>query len=184
MNENNARRPENELEELLALLSHELRNPIHAISTNAWLIRSRASDEKVKRPAHAIERQVASLSRRLDDLLDVMRVSQQLELKTGDISAQRIVSGALELTQQREDLHRRELTVDMPSEPIDVRGDCARLQQSVANLLSNAVKYSPQQGRILVSVRREGPEVVISVRDEGIGIEPGEAPALFDRFNR
>ncbi|HZZ95122.1 MAG TPA: ATP-binding protein [Usitatibacter sp.] len=186
MNENNndPRRPEVELEELLALLSHELRNPIHAISTNAWLIRSRAGEEKVKRPAEAIERQVAALSQRLDDLLDVVRVSQAFELRPEEISAQRIVSAAIEATQHREDLHRRELTVDMPEESVQVRGDRARLEQSVANLLSNAIKYSPQQGRIVVRVRREGGEAVIEVCDEGIGLDPEELPRLFDRFSR
>jgi CheY-like chemotaxis protein/two-component sensor histidine kinase len=184
MNDNNTRRPEVELEELLALLSHELRNPIHAISTNAWLIRSRAGDEKVRRPAEAIERQVAALSLRLDDLLDVVRVSQQLELKLEEISVQRVVSAAIELIKQREDLHRRELTVEMPDEVVEVRGDRARLEQCVASLLSNAVKYSAQQGRIIVRVRRDGGEAVVSVCDEGIGIEPGELGQLFDRFMR
>jgi len=163
MNENNPRRPEAELEELLALLSHELRDPIHAISTNAWLIRSRASAEGVRRPAEAIERQVATLSQRLDDLLDVVRISQQPELKQEELTLQRVVSAAVEATEAREDVHRRELTVEMAEDPIEVTGDRARLEQCVANLLSNAIKYSPQQSRILVTVAREDGEAVVRV---------------------
>jgi CheY-like chemotaxis protein len=184
MNDNNPRRPEAELEELLALLSHELRDPIHAISTNAWLIRSRASAEGVRRPAEAIERQVATLSQRLDDLLDVVRISQQPELKREDVTLQRVVSAAIEAAEAREDVHRRELTVEMADEPVEVTGDRARLEQCVVNLLSNAIKYSAQQTRILVSVAREGSEAVVRVKDEGVGIDPEELPRLFDRFTR
>jgi CheY-like chemotaxis protein len=173
-----------ELEELLALLSHELRNPIHAISTNAWLIRSRANEDNVKRPAEAIERQVAGLSQRLDDLLDVVRVSQPLELKLEEVAVQRVVSAAIETTQRREDLHRRELNVEMADEPIVVRADAARLEQSIGHLLSNAIKFSSQQGRIVVRVVRENDAVAIRVRDEGIGIDPEEAPRIFERFAR
>jgi CheY-like chemotaxis protein len=180
----NTRRPEVELEELLALLSHELRDPIHAISTNAWLVRSRASAEGVRRPAEAIERQVATLSQRLDDLLDVVRVSQHPDLKLEEVALQRVVSAAIEAVERREDVQRRELSVEMPEEPVEVRADRARLEQCVASLLSNAIKYSPQQGRIVVAVRREGDDALVRVKDEGIGIDPQELPRLFDRFTR
>ena len=180
----NSRRPEVELEELLALLSHELRDPIHAISTNAWLIRSRASAEGVRRPAEAIERQVATLSQRLDDLLDVVRVSQHPDLKLEEIALQRVVSAAVEAVERREDVQRRELTVEMPEQPIQVRADRARLEQCVASLLSNAIRYSPQQARIVVTVGREGDEALVRVKDEGVGIDAQELPRLFDRFTR
>ena len=180
----NTRRPEVELEELLALLSHELRDPIHAISTNAWLVRSRASAEGVRRPAEAIERQVATLSQRLDDLLDVVRVSQHPDLKLEDVTLQRVVSAAIEAVVEREDAQRRELCAEMAEQPIEVRADRARLEQCVANLVSNAIKYSPQQARIVVTVAREGDDGIVRVKDEGIGIEASELPRLFDRFTR
>jgi CheY-like chemotaxis protein/two-component sensor histidine kinase len=176
---NDSKRPEVELDEFLSILSHELRNPVQAISTNAWLIKSRAADEKLARPAEAIERQVARLSKVLDDLLDMVRVTRKAELDLAHETVQRIVTAAVVATQGSVDSHRRELTVEMTGEPLTVRVDAPRLEQAVRNVLHNAVKYSSQQGLILVRVQREGSEAVISVRDEGAGIAPEDLPNVF-----
>ncbi|MGZ5037612.1 MAG: hybrid sensor histidine kinase/response regulator [Usitatibacter sp.] len=176
------RRPQIELDQFLAILSHALRNPVQAISTNAWLIKSRTTDEKLARPAEAIERQVARLSQVLDDLLDVARVSSRTKLDLHPATVQGIVSAAVVATQACVDSHRRELTVEMAKEPLRVLADSARLEQAIGNILNNAVKYSPQQGLILVTVRREKREAVISVKDQGVGIAPGELPKIFERF--
>jgi two-component system CheB/CheR fusion protein len=176
------RRPQVELDEFLSILSHELRNPVQAISTNAWLIKSRAGDDKLVRPAEAIERQVARLSKVLDDLLDMVRVTRKTELTLAAESVQKVVTAAVVATQGSVDSHRRELTVEMTGEVLCVNADAARLEQAVRNLLHNAVKYSSQQGLILVAVRREGAEAVISVKDEGAGIAPGHLPDIFKLF--
>lgn len=174
--------PEVELDEFLSILSHELRNPVQAISTNAWLIKSRAGDEKIARPAEAIERQVALLSKVLDDLLDMVRVSRRTELNLATESVQKIVTAAVVATQDSFDSHRRELTVEMTGDALSVRADAPRLEQAIRNLLHNAVKYSSQQGLILVTVKREGSDAVISVKDEGAGIAADHLSNVFQLF--
>jgi CheY-like chemotaxis protein/two-component sensor histidine kinase len=171
-----------ELGEFLSILSHELRNPVQAISTNAWLIKSRAGDEKLVRPAEAIERQVARLSKVLDDLLDMVRVTRKSELHLETQSVQKIVTAAVVTTQGAVDSHRRELTVEMTGEALAVRADAPRLEQAVRNLLHNAVKYSSQQGLILVTVKRDATHAVIAVKDEGAGIAAEDLPCLFELF--
>jgi CheY-like chemotaxis protein len=177
---NEAKHPGIELDEFLTLLSHELRNPVQAISTNAWLIKSRAADEKLARPAEAIERQIARLSKVLDDLLDMVRISRNTELNLEPESIQKIVTAAVVATQASVDSHRRELTVEMTGDALRVNADAPRLEQAIRNLLHNAVKYSSQQGLILVSVVREGAEAVICVKDSGAGIAPEHLPGVFD----
>lgn len=174
--------PDVELDEFLSILSHELRNPVQAISTNAWLIKSRSSDEKLARPAEAIERQVARLSKVLDDLLDMVRVSRKTALHLETESVQKIVTAAVVATQDSVDSHRRELTVEMTGDALSVKADAPRLEQAIRNLLHNAVKYSSQQGLILVTVKREGSNAVISVKDEGAGIAREDLPSVFQLF--
>jgi CheY-like chemotaxis protein/two-component sensor histidine kinase len=177
---NEPKRPGIELDEFLTLLSHELRNPVQAISTNTWLIKSRAVDDKLTRPAEAIERQVARLSKVLDDLLDMVRISRNSELNLEPESIQKIVTAAVVATQASVDSHRRELTVEMSDEALRVNADAPRLEQAIRNLLHNAVKYSSQQGLILVSVLRDGAHAVISVKDEGTGIAAEHLPDVFE----
>jgi CheY-like chemotaxis protein len=180
---NDEKHPRVELDEFLTILSHELRNPVQAISTNAWLIKSRAAaDEKLARPAEAIERQVARLSKVLDDLLDVVRITRKTELNLGTESVQKIVTAAVVATQDAVDSHRRELTVEMTGDALSVKADAPRLEQAIRNLLHNAVKYSSQQGLILVTVKREGSDAVVSVKDEGAGIAHDHLPDVFQLF--
>jgi CheY-like chemotaxis protein len=178
------RRPQLELDELLAILSHALRTPVQAISTNAWLIKSRTGDESLTRPAEAIERQVARLSQVMDDLLDVARVSRKTDLAFAPVNAQAVVSAAVVAAQGTAASHRRELTVEMAKDALPLHADAQRLTQAVGNLLDNAVKYSPQQGVIVVAVTREGDEAVISVKDQGIGIAAEDLSGVFERFTR
>jgi CheY-like chemotaxis protein/two-component sensor histidine kinase len=176
------RRPQIELEQFLGIVSHALRNPVQAISTNAWLIKSRSTDEKLARPAEAIERQVARLSKVLDDLLDMVRVTRKTALDLATENVQKIVTAAVVATQGSVDSHRRELTVEMAGDALPVRADAPRLEQAIRNLLHNAVKYSSQQGLILVTVKREGSSAVIGVKDEGAGIAPEDLPNVFQLF--
>lgn len=171
-------------DEFLGILSHELRNPIHAIQTNAFLIRTRTRDVEVTRPTQAIERQVDRLTTLVDDLLDVVRVSQKTHLTFETVSLQQVVVGAIEHVQKGTDAHRRELAVNLAAEPLFVRADRARLEQAVGNLVHNAIKYSSQQGAVSISVRREGDRALVSVKDRGIGITGEEMPHLFELFTR
>src|SRR5436190_10376487 len=141
-------RPAIDLGEFLTVLSHQLRNPVQAISSNAWLLKSRANDEKILRPAEAIERQVGRLSKVLDDVLDMVRVTRNASLETARVNLQQVVTAAVSTIQESADTHRREIDVDMPPQPIPVEADARRLAQAIGNVLHNAVKFSPQQGRV------------------------------------
>lgn len=173
-----------EKDEFLSILSHELRNPIHAIQTNAFLIRTRTRDIEITRPTQAIERQVDRLTTLVDDLLDVVRVSQKTHLAFEATTLQQVVVAAVEGVQKEADAHRRELIVNLCAEPLFVKADQARLSQAIGNLVHNAIKYSSQQGAVTVSVRNEDGRAMVSVKDRGIGIPPDELPHLFDLFSR
>jgi len=180
MNDNE--RPAIDLGEFLTVLSHQLRNPVQAISSNAWLLKSRASDDKVLRPAEAIERQVARLSKVLDDVLDMVRITRNAELETAHVSLQQVVTAAVATVQEATDLQRREIEVDMPEQAITVNADARRLTQAIGNVLHNAVKFSPQQGRIDVRVKRSGDTATVSVKDQGIGIAHEDMARVFEPF--
>ena len=171
-------------DQFLALLSHEFRNHIHAIRTNVWLIKARNRDQEISRPSDAIDRGVLKLSRLVEDLLDSMRATNKSNLSFGSTMLQQVVQGAIETTRATMDVHRRELSVDMPEKAIYVKADAPRLQQVVMNLLNNAIKYSGQQDAVHVSVTREAADVLISIRDRGRGIEPAEMSRLFHAFDK
>lgn len=175
-------RPAIDLGDFLTVLSHQLRNPVQAISSNAWLLKSRASDDKVLRPAEAIERQVARLSKVLDDVLDMVRITRNAELELAPVSLQQVVATAVAAVQDSMDTQRREIEVEMPEPPIPMNADAKRLAQAIGNVLSNAVKFSPQQGRIGVRVRRSGDTATVSVKDQGVGIAPEDLPRIFEPF--
>jgi CheY-like chemotaxis protein len=175
-------RPAIDLGEFLTVLSHQLRNPIQAISSNAWLLKSRASDEKILRPAEAIERQVTRLSKVLDDVLDMVRVTRNATLETAPVGLQQVVTAAVASIQESLDTHRREVTVDMPEASIIVNADARRLAQAIGNVLHNAIKFSPQQGEIAVRVTRSGDTATVSVKDQGVGIAAEELTRVFEPF--
>ncbi|MEO7743373.1 MAG: ATP-binding protein [Usitatibacter sp.] len=169
-------------QEFFAILSHELRNPIHAIHTNALLIKSRTKDGELMRPAEAIERQVGRLTKILNDLLDVVKIAQREDLTFSVVELQQVVSRAVEATRRSMDTHRRELMVDMPEAPLYVRADTARFEQAIGHVLANAVKFSGQQAEIKVRVTEESGNAVLSIRDNGIGITAEELQQIFTRF--
>jgi CheY-like chemotaxis protein len=166
-------------DEFFAILSHELRNHIQTIGTNALLVKSRSRDVEVTRPAEAIDRQVTKMSKLLTDLLDVVRATRKSDLVLEPVDLQRIVSAAVSVTKVAVDAHRRELTVEMPDDPLYVKADAERLQQAIGNLVQNAVKYSPQQGAIMVLVGEDDGCATVSVRDQGNGIAAEDLPHLF-----
>ena len=170
--------------EFLSILSHQLRNPIQAIHTNALLIKSRSKEVELTRPAEAIFRQVDRLTRILDDLLDVIKVSQGEDIARQTVSLQQIVGSAVEAARKGADSHRREVTVNMPETPLHINADPARLEKAIGHVLANAVKYSQQQGEILVTVTRENGTAMVCVRDQGAGIPAELLPHVFHFFTR
>jgi PAS domain S-box-containing protein len=168
-------------DEFLAILGHELRNPLAPIVTALQLLRARDVPD-IERERALIERQVRHLLRLVDDLLDVARVARGgVDLRKRGVEIQEVVSAAVELASPLLEEKGHRLEVDL--EPgLAVFGDPARLTQVVANLLTNAAKYTNPRGRISVRAAREAGEAVIEVSDEGIGIAPDLLPRIFELF--
>ena len=168
----------------LAILSHELRNPVHAIRMNARVIRSQAIVPACESAASAIERQVAKLAILLEELLDLVSLSRKAAFRLTAADVARAVEGAIETT--RADMYARRQAVVVSSEdgPFTAMIDSARLEQAVTNLLVNASKYSPEGSTIDVEIAREEASIVVRVRDAGIGITEEEMPRLFELFGR
>ncbi|PTL82795.1 ATP-binding protein [Vitiosangium sp. GDMCC 1.1324] len=169
-------------DEFLAMLGHELRNPLAPILTALQLMRLRGSDA-TERERTIIERQVKHLVRLVDDLLDVSRVTRgKIELKREKLELAEVVAKAIEQTSPLLEQRRHELTVDVPRNGLRLDADPTRLAQAFSNLLTNAAKYTEPGGRISVVASREGSEAVIKVRDNGTGISPEILPRVFDLF--
>jgi len=169
-------------DEFLATLAHELRNPLAPIRNAVELLR-RDRTGNIAATAQMLERQVRQLVRLVDDLLDLSRVTRgHIELRRQRVQLAPIVTQAIEAagTALREMGHRME--VKMPREPLWLDADPARLAQVLGNVLNNATKYTDRGGRITLSVERDGPQVCITVRDNGIGIAADELGRIFDMF--
>jgi PAS domain S-box-containing protein len=171
-------------DEFLAMLGHELRNPLAPIVTALELMRLRSGDVAAQERA-IIERQVGHLSRLVDDLLDVSRITQgKIELKRGRIHLGEVIGKAIEIASPLLEQRSHNLELDVPPTGPVVHGDPLRLAQVFANLLTNAAKYTPPGGRIALSARRQGDEVVVRVRDNGTGIEKELLSRVFDLFTQ
>jgi signal transduction histidine kinase/ActR/RegA family two-component response regulator len=169
-------------DEFLAMLGHELRNPLAAISAAAQLLDSeRASPEAAQRAKAIIRRQTAHLGQMTDDLLDTGRVVMgKIHVARRPLDLSVTVQHALDTLRNSDRLSRHDVSVEL--EPVWVEGDAMRLEQVVVNLVTNAVKYSPAGTGIRVSVAHEGGEAVLRVRDFGVGLEPDLLPHMFDLF--
>ena len=169
-------------DEFLAILGHELRNPLAPIMTALHLMRLRGGDVNEKERT-VIERQVTHLTRLVDDLLDVSRITRgKVELKMQRVELADVVAKGIELASPLLEQRQHVLTVSVPRQGLVVNGDPVRLGQVVSNLLTNAAKYTEIGGRITVEGACEGAEVVLRVRDTGIGITPEMLPRVFDLF--
>src|SRR4051794_11404715 len=156
--------------EFLAILSHELRNPIHAIRTNAWLLAQRAKDVETQEASAAIDRQVSLLSKLLEDLLNVVSLSRKTPLERATHDARELLRHAVDATRQSVDKRHHRLIVDFGPEPLPVHVDSGRIEQALMNVIENAAKYTDPGGSITVSAHRVLGQAVLSVRDTGIGI--------------
>jgi PAS domain S-box-containing protein len=174
-------------DEFLAMLGHELRNPLSAI-TNAARLSQEANDDPAAQALahHVIDRQTAHLSRLVDDLLDVVRITEgKIELRRSAVDVGEILESAVEAMQPRIKERHHEVVVLLPKNgPLRVDADPMRLEQIVTNLLANAAKYTPDGGRIELSAQREGGDAVITVRDNGVGIAPELLPEIFEIFTQ
>jgi PAS domain S-box-containing protein len=173
--------------EFLATLAHELRNPLAPISNAVQVLRRRGARdaESVESSSELLERQVAQMSRLVDDLIDMGRITNgRIELRKERVDLSTVVSQAVETTRAQYRSMNQELTIVMPEEPVFLYVDPTRLTQVLGNLLNNACKFSNRGGRVSLTVRPENGEVEIRVRDNGIGMTPDELPRVFEMFTQ
>ena len=171
--------------QFLAMLGHELRNPLAPIRTALEVMR-RTSEKHIITNSHGIiERQTTQLTRLIDDLLDVSRITQdKVRLKLQPIDLRDVITAAIEISQPHIDSQKQTLHVDLPSSPLIVDGDATRLSQVFANLLNNASKFSPSKGDIYITAKRKDSSAWISMRDKGAGISPDILPHIFELFSQ
>jgi CheY-like chemotaxis protein/two-component sensor histidine kinase len=172
-----------QLEQFLAMLSHELRNPLAAVLSATALLESGASETVMKRCHAVIKRQSTHMNRLLDDLLDVSRITTgKLTIHTTTMDLRDAIATAIESTAPLFAERRIRLESNLPDRPLPVKGDARRLTQVVVNLLANAATYSPPDTVVVLGATTSGGRVVFSVRDQGEGIAPELQPKIFDLF--
>jgi signal transduction histidine kinase len=171
-------------DEFLATLAHELRNPLAPIRNSLHILRMTAcNDPTAERVCEMMERQVNHMVRMVDDLMEVSRITRGLiELKKEETDLAAIIRCAVETSRPIIEAGEHQLAITIPPEPILLQGDSVRLSQVFANLLNNAAKYTDRGGQIWLSVKQEKNEVMVSVRDTGIGISAPMLPKVFDMF--
>jgi signal transduction histidine kinase len=171
-------------DEFLAMLAHELRNPLTAIRSAMQTIRDKAErNADIQQATDVAEQQLKHLSWLLDDLLDVSRLTRgKIALRKETVTLQTIVAEALDTARSFIDARRHVVSVSLPEEPLRFEADSTRIIQVVGNLLDNAAKYTPRGGEISLTGYCERGEVILCVRDTGIGISPEMLPRVFDLF--
>jgi PAS domain S-box-containing protein len=173
-------------DEFLAVLAHELRNPLAPLRNGLQVMRLASGDAKlVAKTRDMMERQLSHLVRLIDDLLDVSRISRnKMELRRSRVLLADVVSSAVETARPAIEAAGHELTVALPPEPIHLDADLTRLAQVFGNLLNNSAKYTQQGGRIRLAATRDGDRLVVEVEDTGIGIPAAALPHIFDMFSQ
>ena len=173
-------------DEFIAVLAHELRNPLAPIRQAALLSKAPGATEAQKRWSHdVIERQVQYMSLLLDDLLDISRVTRgTLVLRMQPTELLTAVNMAIETARPVIDAKRHLLSIDLPPEPVQIVADPLRLAQVLSNLLTNAAKYTDPEGQIRLSAISDAEQLVIRIVDSGVGINPDNLPRIFDMFSQ
>ncbi len=172
--------------EFLAMLAHELRNPLAPIRSAAEILRLLGpKDEKLNWARDVIERQVRHMTRLIDDLLDISRISRgRITLQKNPVNVVSAVAGAMETVRPFIEARKQTVDIVMPAEPGSVYGDATRLIQVLTNLLHNAMKYTPEAGRITLTVSKAQEQLYITIRDTGIGIAEDQLERVFDLFTQ
>jgi signal transduction histidine kinase/ActR/RegA family two-component response regulator len=173
-------------DEFLALLGHELRNPLAPIRNAVNMLRLQsAGDPTVARMLPLMERQLATLVRLVDDLLDVSRISRgKIELRKEAVDLTALAARVVEAARPAMDEYGHRFEAELPADPVWAEADPARVEQVLSNLLSNAGRYTPRGGYVRLSLSREGSEAVVRVRDTGIGIRTEDLPAVWETFRQ
>jgi PAS domain S-box-containing protein len=173
-------------DEFLAVLGHELRNPLAAIALASDILTAAADAPERKRwAAEVVKRHADQLNRLVEDLLDVSRVSHgKVTLHPAAVDLREVLSAAMESSQSILDSKRHQVVITVPDEPVEVTGDAARLRQVMANLVDNAGKYTPSGGRIAIALRREGERAIFEVQDSGIGLAPSMLERIFGQYEQ
>ncbi|HLN27840.1 MAG TPA: histidine kinase N-terminal 7TM domain-containing protein [Gemmataceae bacterium] len=171
-------------DEFLAVLAHELRNPLAPIVSSLQILKNAGVSERLAEPARqTIERQVQQLVRLVDDLLDVSRITRgKIQLRKEPVELATVVAWALETSRSLLDMRKHELTVALPPEPVWLEADLVRLAQVFSNLLNNAAKYTEEGGHISLVAERRDKEVVVRLRDTGVGMTKEMLTQAFDLF--
>jgi PAS domain S-box-containing protein len=171
-------------DEFLAMLAHELRNPLAPLSNAVQVLRRGGGDgDSVQSASEMLERQVKQMTRLVDDLLDMSRItSGKIELRKERVELAPIVEQAVEAARGLYASMNHELTVTAPAQPVHLEADPARLAQVLGNLLSNAAKFTDKGGHVWLTVERDGAQAAIRVRDTGIGITAEQRPRIFEMF--
>jgi PAS domain S-box-containing protein len=169
--------------EFLATLAHELRGPLAPLGNVLEVWKRSASQEQLQQARGTMERQLGQMVRLVDDLLDLNRITHnRLELRKTRLELATVVEHALETCRPLAKARGHELTVTLPEQPSYVQADAVRLAQVFGNLLSNSCKYTPEGGTISLTARREADDVIVSVKDNGVGIPPDRLGGVFEMF--
>jgi signal transduction histidine kinase/ActR/RegA family two-component response regulator len=173
-------------DEFLAILAHELRNPLAPLRTGLQVMKLARNDATaVEQSRTMMERQLDQMVRLIDDLMDLSRISRgKIVLQMTRVLLATVVRNAVETSRPLIETAGHDLTLDVPDEPIYVNADATRLSQVFANLLNNAAKYTDRGGRIRLAFERQGSDAVISVEDNGVGIPAPMLPKVFDMFTQ
>ncbi len=171
-------------DEFLATLAHELRNPLAPVRNAVQVLRLKGPDEpELRWGRDVIDRQIEHLTRLIDDLMDLSRITRnKLELRKVRVELAEVIKGAVESSRPAIEQCGHELNVSLPPQPVYLNGDVVRLAQVFLNLLNNAAKYTERGGRIWLTAERQGDEVAVRVKDTGIGIPAEKLPRLFEMF--
>jgi PAS domain S-box-containing protein len=173
-------------DQFIALLAHELRNPLAPLRNGLQVLRMAGVDPKaVAQAREMMERQLGHMVRLIDDLLDISRISQnKMELRRSRVLLSDVVSSAVETASSAIEFGKHKFSVSLPSEPVHLDADLTRLSQVFSNLLTNSAKYTEPGGSIWLMAEQRGDDVRVSVRDNGTGIPPESLARIFDMFSQ
>lgn len=171
-------------DEFLAMLAHELRNPLAPVRNTLQIMKmTSGDDERVSASVAMMNRQVDHLVRLVDDLLDVSRISRgKIELRREQVELCKLVADAVEATTALYESGNRHLTLTLPNTPLYLNGDVTRLTQVITNLLTNGVRFTQENGHVWVALEQTGNELLLSVKDDGIGLTSDQFEAIFELF--